>query len=160
MKRHTLDIGYVGFKAHGWINFNGTKLWLGDVLDVLKLVSASTKPTRIRNSDDWTLYCTAEDLTALGAIDLVEGTLDTFISNKYTNKFLAKLEDSIAVKTFAVKVKYSHESFGGYDHSDGHETFIVQHLNQKQASEYVLTLARQMHAPYFVDVVSCEKVLL
>ena len=47
------------------------------------------------------------------------------------------------LKTYIVTIALSHESFGGYDHNDGEETFEVKAINCEVAGRKGLALARK-----------------
>lgn len=47
------------------------------------------------------------------------------------------------MKTYFVTIKFSHESFGGFDHNDGQKDYTVRARDRESAKKKALTLARK-----------------
>lgn len=56
------------------------------------------------------------------------------------------------MKDYIVTIKYSHESFNGYDHNDGTKDFEVKAINRKVAGKKALKLAQKEGGGYCREI--------
>ena len=56
------------------------------------------------------------------------------------------------MKTYTVKIELSHESFNGYDHKDGIETYEVPARNEDSAERKAMKLSRDKGGGYSREV--------
>ena len=61
------------------------------------------------------------------------------------------------MKKFIVTIELSHESFGGYDHKDGTETYEVDARNEASARKKAMKLSKNKGGGYSRQIVGCER---
>ncbi len=60
------------------------------------------------------------------------------------------------MKQFHVKIQYSHESYGGFDHKDGIEGFLVKARDEKSARKKALAEADKKNPSYEKKIILVE----